>query len=110
MLYQKIHSLDDFRDVLEKSNSEIIAVFKHSSTCDLSAAAKTEMENITLPVYELTVQTARPLSNHIEDHFGIRHESPQVILIYQGKSIFNASHRNVQADRIHQAAHSLTTS
>ena len=107
MNYQKIHSLDDFNEVLVKSNSELIAVFKHSSTCDLSAAAKAEMENVTLPVYELIVQTARPLSNHIEDHFGIRHESPQVILVHKGKPIYNASHRDVKAATIHQLAESV---
>ncbi len=106
MSYQIIATLDDFSAILDKSQSETVALFKHSSTCDLSADAKREMEVVKIPVYELTVQTARPLSNHIESHFGIRHESPQVILIHQGKSIFDASHRNVTADRIHKAAQS----
>lgn len=103
MSYQSINSIADFDSVLQKSNSETIAVFKHSSTCDLSAMAKKEMANVKFPVYELIVQTARPLSNHIESHFGIRHESPQVILISQGKPIYNASHRAVTADSIHEA-------
>ncbi len=106
MSYQIIATLDDFSAILDKSQSETVALFKHSSTCDLSADAKREMEVVKIPVYELTVQTARPLSNHIESHFGIRHESPQVILIHQGKSIFDASHRNVTADCIHKAAQS----
>ncbi len=104
MPYQSIDSIHDFDAVLKQSNSETVAVFKHSSTCDLSATAKSEMVNVKLPVFELVVQTARPLSNHIEAHFGIRHESPQVILISQGKPIYNASHLAVTADSIHAAA------
>lgn len=104
MSYQSIDSINDFDAVLKQSDSETVAVFKHSSTCDLSATAKDEMANVKLPVFELVVQTARPLSNHIEAHFGIRHESPQVILISRGKPIYDASHRAVTADSIHTAA------
>jgi len=106
MSYQIISTIDDFSVALDQSQSGAIALFKHSSTCDISADAKREMETVKIPVFELTVQTARPLSNHIETHFGIRHESPQVILIHKRKSIFDASHRNVTADRIHEAAQS----
>ncbi len=104
MSYQSIDSVNDFDTVLKQSNSETVAIFKHSSTCDLSATAKKEMANVHIPVFELVVQTARPLSNHIEAHFGIRHESPQVILISQGMSIYHASHRAVTADSIHREA------
>ncbi len=104
MSYQTIDSVDDFATILRQSEDEVVVVFKHSSTCDLSATAKREMLNVKLPVYELIVQTARPLSNHIEAHFGIRHESPQVILISQGNAIYNASHRDVTAKSIHATA------
>lgn len=104
MSYRIIHSIDDFSTVLEQSKSEVVVVFKHSSTCDLSAAAKTEIAKVHLPVFELVVQTSRPLSNHIEEHFKIQHESPQAILIYQEESIYNSSHRDVTADNIHAAA------
>ncbi|MCY4170525.1 MAG: bacillithiol system redox-active protein YtxJ [Bacteroidetes bacterium] len=106
MPYQTISSIDDFTAVLDQSQSEKIVVFKHSSTCDLSADAKREVESVNIPVFELTVQTSRPLSNHIETYFGIRHESPQVIVIHHGKPLFNASHRNVTADAIHKAIQS----
>lgn len=101
MSYQSIDSSAGLRDALDQSQSEPIALFKHSNTCDLSAMAKQEMATVDIPVFELVVQTARPLSNHIEAHFGIRHESPQVIILHQGKAIFNASHRAVTADNIH---------
>jgi len=110
MSYQKINSVDDFNSVLKQSELETVAIFKHSSTCDLSAIAKKEMLNVNLPVFELVVQTARPLSSHIEAHFGIRHESPQVILIHREKPIFHASHRAVTADSIHESANSVTAS
>ncbi len=103
MSYRSIDSTAGLRDALDQSQSEPVVLFKHSYTCDLSAMAKQEMATVDITVFELVVQTARPLSNHIEAHFGIRHESPQVILLHQGKAIFNASHRAVTADNIHSA-------
>lgn len=110
MSYRSIDSTDGLRDALGQSQVEPIALFKHSNTCDLSAMAKLEMATVDVPVFELVVQTARPLSNHIEAHFGIRHESPQVILLHLGKAIFNASHRGVTADNIHSAVSPLLAS
>lgn len=110
MSYRSIDSTEGLRDALGQSQAEPIALFKHSNTCDLSAMAKQEMATVDVPVFELVVQTARPLSNHIEAHFGIRHESPQVILLHQGKAIFNASHRGVTADNIHSAVSPLLAS
>lgn len=109
MSYQCISSLEEFDSALKQSESEAVTVFKHSSTCDISIAAKKEVDNVKLPVYEVVVQTARSLSNHIESHFKIRHESPQVIVIYRGEPIFDASHRAVTAESIHAASDTLAT-
>ncbi|MYF41034.1 MAG: bacillithiol system redox-active protein YtxJ [Rhodothermaceae bacterium] len=110
MSYRSIDSTDGLQDALDRSQSEPIVLFKHSNTCDLSAMARREMVTIDIPVFELVVQTARPLSNHIEAHFGIRHESPQVILLHEGEAIFNASHRAVTADNIYSAVSPLLAS
>ncbi len=110
MSYQSIDSTDGLQDALDHSQSEPIVLFKHSNTCELSAMAKQEMATVDIPVFELVVQTARPLSNHIEAYFGIRHESPQVILLHQGNPIFDASHRAVTADNIHSAIEPLLAS
>lgn len=45
----------------------------------------------------------RELSNYIEEHFNIRHESPQVLLIKSGKVIFHDSHMGIAYDSLRQA-------
>ena len=62
------------------------------------------MQQVRIPVFEVVVQSARPLSNHIETFFGIRHETPQVIVLYRGQPTFDTSHRGVTADAVHDAA------
>ena len=54
-------------------------------------------------IYELVVQQSRPLSNRIAEMFGIRHQSPQAIVLYRERPVFNTSHGNITTDRIRQA-------
>ena len=74
-------------------------VFKHSSTCPISAAAHQEVEayltkhNIT--IYKLVVQEQPALKLDIAQHFLIKHESPQVIIIHDGKVKKVLNHRNI---------------
>ncbi len=55
-------------------------------------------------VYELVVQRSRPLSNRVAEFFGIRHQSPQAILIHHGAAVFDTSHGGISADAIRRAA------
>ncbi|HET6567945.1 MAG TPA: bacillithiol system redox-active protein YtxJ [Rhodothermales bacterium] len=90
-----------------RSFEEPVVIYKHSTTCTLSSWARDEMGAFVresgLPVYQVVVQHARPLSNAIAERYGIRHESPQVILLFRGMPQFHASHRRVTAEAVQQA-------
>ncbi len=62
-------------------------VFKHSTTCPVSARAATEVKEMRtgIPVYLIKVREQRELSNWVAETFGVTHESPQLILIREGK-------------------------
>lgn len=99
-----IHTEADFEQVLQHSAEKPVVIFKHSIACPISAWAKRNVEELTAPgdppVYEVVVQHARPLSNLIATRFGIRHESPQVIVLHEGHPIYDASHYHVRPDAI----------
>lgn len=88
-------SLDAIETCVEKSKQEPVIVFKHSVTCPISAYAKREMDAFLNEskriAYLLIVQEQRPLSSAVADHFQVRHESPQALLIDQGevKTVLN---------------------
>lgn len=62
-------------------------VFKHSTTCPISARAAIEVEAMesAIPIYRIDVREQRELSDWVADAFGVVHESPQLILIKDGK-------------------------
>ena len=63
-------------------------VFKHSTTCPVSARAAVEVEKspTQIPVYRVLVREQRELSKWIADFYAVDHESPQLILIRDGKA------------------------
>lgn len=95
--YIEITSVSQWKEVLERSKEKEVLVFKHSTTCPVSAYAYEEFTSFQSPVetYLVKVIENRPVSNEIENDLGIRHESPQAFLISDGQALWNASHRKI---------------
>lgn len=100
-------SASDYRELLARSQDEPVLIYKHSNICGLSTWARQRLEeaarNDGLPVYRLIVQKARALSNQIEAEWGIRHESPQVIMLHRGEVLHHASHRRISVEAIRES-------
>ncbi|WP_246369897.1 monothiol bacilliredoxin BrxC family protein [Saccharibacillus deserti] len=45
---------------------------------------------------------SRPVSNAIEGNLGVKHESPQILLIRGGEVLWHASHGNISYEQIEQ--------
>lgn len=97
---------EDLRIAIENSYAYRIAIFKHSTSCFIS---KTVLRNLEKEIeesdekgafYFLDLLAHRNLSNKITEDFDIRHESPQLIVIENGKAINNASHQSITLSQI----------
>ncbi|MEM7480940.1 MAG: bacillithiol system redox-active protein YtxJ [Acidobacteriota bacterium] len=82
------------------SSQRPVWLFKHSLTCPISSRAWHRYQRFVedRPADDETlytavmIQQARPLSNDIAERTGVRHESPQAILLRDGRAVWNASH------------------
>ena len=99
----KVMGVEQFTDLLTRSQEKRVVIFKHSTTCPISAAAYDEMEQVAGEVVLVEVQRARELSREIEKQTGVRHESPQVLVLENGKVVWNASHFKVKAQAVEEA-------
>lgn len=72
-------------------------VFKHSTACPISGAAAEQVRNVEWdrPLYWINVIEQRPISNWVEKHYGVQHESPQLLSIRDGKSVAVLNHRSI---------------
>jgi bacillithiol system protein YtxJ len=90
-------------ELFELSNSKAVVLFKHSTTCPISSAAYQSMSEYGGDVSLLVVQNARDLARDVETRTGVRHESPQAIVLRHGQAVWNASHWKVRAEAVEEA-------
>lgn len=78
-----------------------VAIYKHSSRCFISSMARRRLEHnwnelpADMPVYFLDIIRHREVSQAVEAHYKVRHESPQLLLIRAGLCAFHVSHEAV---------------
>lgn len=80
-------------------------VFKHSTRCPVSAMAAREVsafrtQHPDAAVYVVYVVEQRGLSNALAGRTGVRHESPQAIVLEGGRVAWHGSHEAVTADAL----------
>ena len=101
--------VDDLDRVLADSAERPLLLFKHSYSCGTSAEALDELvthlnqRDHDIRVVLVTVQTQRDVSNAVTTRLGIRHETPQALLIRDGRVVWSASHFRVTSAAIDQA-------
>jgi bacillithiol system protein YtxJ len=99
----KITDTKAFEDLVQRSIQKPVVIFKHSLTCPISASAFEQMSRYKGDVALVEVQRARSLSNEIEQRLGVRHESPQIIVLRNGQVVWDASHFKITADAVADA-------
>ena len=105
----EIASTDDMAKVFAASTGAPIFVFKHSTACSVSyraleQVAAYESAGKHLPVYIVNVIEGRPVSNGISEWLGVRHQSPQLILVESGRPVWSATHSRITAHAAATAA------
>ncbi len=107
--WKTIASIEDLDQAIASSNQKTIAIFKHSTRCSISSMAKGRLERSwdinaeDLDLYYLDLIAYRPVSNAIAENLGVMHESPQILVIKNGKVIFHTSHNDISVGGIQAA-------
>jgi len=94
--------LDDIQTI---SNVKPIVIFKHSTRCSISRMALKQFErqydlDETVDAFFLDLIEHRDVSNEIAKRFNVYHESPQLILIKNGKAVYDVSHSDIDAEAL----------
>ncbi|MDH5366636.1 MAG: bacillithiol system redox-active protein YtxJ [Cyclobacteriaceae bacterium] len=105
--WEHLENEDQLQHVLEKSSEKTQLIFKYSSTCSLSSMMFNRFENDWQPLTTeninpvfLDILSYRNISNKIENILKVRHESPQILVIQDGKCVYDSSHMGIVFDKI----------
>ncbi|MEX2015910.1 MAG: bacillithiol system redox-active protein YtxJ [Candidatus Hydrogenedentales bacterium] len=106
----ELTSVEDLHKVVEESRGHAVILFKHSTACPISArAARRVHEYVEAasetapPFYLIKVIESRKISDAVATELGVDHESPQILLVRDGKAVWNTSHSSIRAEAIDAA-------
>ncbi|MCR2804167.1 bacillithiol system redox-active protein YtxJ [Paenibacillus soyae] len=102
MTYKEITTIEEWETAFQQSTERPVVLFKHSTTCPVSANAHGEFNNYlggnpkdNVDYLLVKVIESRPVSNKIAEDTGVKHESPQIIYIDNKAKVWTASHWSV---------------
>ncbi|MEM8487673.1 MAG: bacillithiol system redox-active protein YtxJ [Bacteroidota bacterium] len=108
LTFRPLSTAMELEEAFTASMEKPVILFKHSATCPVSAMARRRIKQLQEagdpPVYEVVVQSARSLSQKLAQDLGIRHESPQVILLHKQSPVYDTSHHLINVEDIRDAA------
>jgi bacillithiol system protein YtxJ len=105
-LLTSLSHIDELEAAIAESCERPVFLFKHSRTCGVSCEALDELHAHVERAdrqagYKLiTVQSHRRLSEEAAARLGIRHETPQAILLREGRPVWSASHFRITKHRL----------
>lgn len=107
MNWNKIIQASQLEEIKTLSEDKPVLIFKHSTRCSISSMSLDRMlrnwkveDEEKLTVFYLDLIAHRGVSDLVASTFGIPHESPQVILIKNGKAVYDNSHYGISYPEI----------
>ncbi len=99
---QQLMTVEQWDNALKGSSDKPLLILKHSTSCSVSAGAHEEFthyveDNTAGPVDYAIVHVIeeRPVSNAIAEQLGVKHASPQAILVKDGQPVWDTSHWHI---------------
>ena len=107
MEWRKLEDQETLVTIKQESEKRPVLIFKHSTRCSISSMAidrlarswKDEEMN-RHDLYYLDLIAFRDISNRIEEMFQVPHQSPQVLIIKDGRCIYDNSHMGINYKEI----------
>lgn len=102
---EQIRTVKEWKVILEEAKVRPIIIMKFSMTCVSSVTALKEYRALEtdLQKYLVIVQTSREVSNAIEKDLRVRHESPQLLIMNQGRAVWQATHYKIKRPLVVEA-------
>lgn len=94
---------DALDELFARSRETPVVLFQHDPYCGISAHAYDELAQLPGDTALIDVAAAPDLSRAVAARTGVRHESPQVLVLRDGRAAWAASHRAITAAAVARA-------
>jgi bacillithiol system protein YtxJ len=108
--WRALEDLNTLDAIIQASSEHPVVIFKHSTRCGVSKMALRQFEqdypkNHEDHLYLLDLLEHREVSNAIAEKLGVVHQSPQVLVVRNGHSVYDASHSLIDAATTQRILH-----
>ncbi len=98
-MLQPVENREELERIFE---APLALIYKHSTVCGLSSRAIRQVERFIsrhpdVPAYIVDVARNRAISTEVEERLGVRHESPQAIVVANGEVKWHGSHWGIRS-------------
>jgi bacillithiol system protein YtxJ len=106
-----LKTMAEWNEFIESASRKNALIFKHSTSCPISAKALQEFQDFTqnsplakeLEIAMVRVIEERPISQEIASRVGVKHASPQILYLVKGEVKWHASHFSITKGSIESA-------
>lgn len=112
---QSVADIDAIFDESAADPDTLHLIYKHSFSCGICTYSLRSLEQHMdefkphIRPYFIDVRAQRSLSNRVAEKSGIRHQSPQAILLYKGQAYWSNSHGGVRAEPVLESLNELVS-
>ena len=93
--------------LLGQSAAAPVVLFNHDRFCPISLHAARALGHLVGPIAVIDVTRQHDLKRAVAKRTGVAHESPQVIVVRDGRAVWSASHFAITADAVAHAMREL---
>ena len=98
--WEQLNDVAQLDNIVAESKDKPVVIFKHSTRCSISRMALRQFESNynlddSVTPYFLDLIENREVSNGVAQRFNVQHQSPQVLVIRNGVSVYDASHEGI---------------
>ena len=111
MDWNNLTSTEQLEKIDAESHTHAVLIYKHSTRCGICSTAMGRIERKfagedarKLKPYYLDVLKYREVSNAVAEKYGIEHQSPQALVIWQGKCALAQNHMEISYEDLMAAA------
>lgn len=110
--FPAIHTVEALEALFARSNDATVLLLLDAPDCPIGLNARAEMERLDVPAgaecAAVDVASGRGLTRLVEAWTGVRHESPQILLLRRQRAVWHASHYDVTAEAVRLALEPAT--
>jgi hypothetical protein len=107
MNWNTLNQINQILELEQASLQKPVLIFKHSTRCSISRTVLNRFETAftlinpsQIDCYLLDLLNHRDISNQLAMEFNVKHESPQVLVILNGKTVLHKNHYEIDLSEI----------